>query len=88
LICIRTEAAHRGSSHETRTLPDKDDPASLRRNIFLSMTSYVMSRSMPVGERGGVLFTEQSPAALVAEIRKHRGRDIWLMGGVNSRVIS
>lgn len=46
-----------------------------------SITSYVMSRSMPVGERGGVLFTEQSPAALVAEIRKHPGRDIWLMGG-------
>ena len=46
-----------------------------------SMASYVMSRSTPPGERCGVIFTAQSPAALVGEIRKRRGKDIWLMGG-------
>lgn len=46
-----------------------------------SMTSYVMSGSQPPGERGGVIFTNQTPAALIAEIRKRRGQDIWLMGG-------
>lgn len=46
-----------------------------------SMTSYVMSRSMLAGERGGVFFTNQSPAAFVTEIRKRPGGDIWLMGG-------
>jgi dihydrofolate reductase len=46
-----------------------------------SLTSYVMSRSMTAGNRGGVIFTNQSPAALVAEIRERSGKDIWLMGG-------
>ena len=46
-----------------------------------SMTSYVMSGSQPPGERGGVIFTNQTPAALIAEIGKGRGKDIWLMGG-------
>ena len=46
-----------------------------------SMTSYVMSRSLPPGERGGVIFTGQSPEALVSELRKRKGKDIWLMGG-------
>jgi dihydrofolate reductase len=46
-----------------------------------SMSFYVMSRSLPPGERGGVTFTDQSPAALIAQIRKRKGNDIWLMGG-------
>jgi dihydrofolate reductase len=46
-----------------------------------SMTSYVMSRTLPPGERDGVIFTNQSPAALIAQIRERRGKDIWLMGG-------
>ncbi|HEY1467953.1 MAG TPA: dihydrofolate reductase family protein [Candidatus Acidoferrum sp.] len=46
-----------------------------------SIKSYVMSGSQPSGERGGVIFTNQTPAALIAEIRKRRGKDIWLMGG-------
>ncbi len=46
-----------------------------------SMTSYVMSGSQPPGERGAVIFTNQTPAALIAQIRKQRGKDIWLMGG-------
>jgi len=31
-----------------------------------SMTYYVMSRTLPSGERGGVTFTDQSPAELIA----------------------
>jgi len=46
-----------------------------------STTSYVMSRTQPPGRRGGVIFTNQTPAALIAEIRERRGKDIWLMGG-------
>jgi len=46
-----------------------------------SMIYYVMSRSQPAGERGGVIFTKQKPAELIAQIRKHRGKNIWHMGG-------
>jgi dihydrofolate reductase len=45
-----------------------------------STTYYVMSRSQ-AGERGGVIFTKQTPAELVAQIRKNRGKNIWHMGG-------
>jgi dihydrofolate reductase len=43
--------------------------------------SYVLSRTLPPGEREGVTFTQESPAALVEKIRQHKGKDIWLMGG-------
>src|SRR5579872_3662289 len=46
-----------------------------------SMTMYVMSRSQPPGERHGVTFVKLSPMQLSAEIRKTKGKDIWLMGG-------
>ena len=46
-----------------------------------SMKFYVMSRSKPSGERDGVTFTKKSPAALMRDIRKRPGKDIWLMGG-------
>ena len=46
-----------------------------------SMIYYVMSRSQPAGERGGVIFTKQTPAGLIAQIRKNRGKNIWHMGG-------
>ena len=42
---------------------------------------YVMSRSKPPGEREGAVFTNKSPAALVSQLRKLPGKDIWLMGG-------
>src|SRR5258708_19781199 len=35
-----------------------------------SMTYYVMSRSQPVGERGGVIFTNHTPAQLFPPIPK------------------
>jgi dihydrofolate reductase len=46
-----------------------------------SMTYFVMSRTLPPGERGGVIFTDQSPAELIAQFRKHPGKNIWHMGG-------
>ncbi|HEV1287868.1 MAG TPA: dihydrofolate reductase family protein [Bryobacteraceae bacterium] len=45
------------------------------------MKSYVMSRTLPSGERDGVHFVKQSPAALVRRIRAKPGKNIWLMGG-------
>ena len=46
-----------------------------------STTYYVMSRSQAPGERGSVIFTKQTPAGLIAQIRKNRGKNIWHMGG-------
>jgi dihydrofolate reductase len=46
-----------------------------------SMKSYVFSHSLPPGERDGLTFVNQSPATVIAQLRKHPGKDIWLMGG-------
>ena len=46
-----------------------------------SMATYVLSRSQPPGERHGVMFSDESPAAIIERLRKKRGKDIWLMGG-------
>ena len=46
-----------------------------------AMRMYVMSRTREPGERGGVIFVNEPPAALVAQIRRQGGTDIWLMGG-------
>src|SRR5215471_616080 len=42
---------------------------------------YVLSRTIPPGERDGVTFVNVSPQKLVDEIRRGKGKDIWLMGG-------
>lgn len=46
-----------------------------------TMKMYVMSRTQPPGERDGVIFANESPAALVGRLRKQRGKNIWMMGG-------
>lgn len=45
--------------------------------------TYVFSRSKPPGERDGLTFVNESPAAFVRRLRKRPGKnkDIWLMGG-------
>lgn len=43
--------------------------------------TYVLSRTLPPGEREGHIFVNVSPQALVEEIRRGKGKDIWLMGG-------
>jgi dihydrofolate reductase len=45
------------------------------------INTYVLSRTLPTGEREGKIFVNVSPEALVEEIRQHKGKDIWLMGG-------
>lgn len=45
------------------------------------ITTYVLSRTLPAGERDGMIFTSESPSALVEKIRKKQGKDVWLMGG-------
>ena len=45
------------------------------------LTCYVMSRSQPAVEQHGMKFTRRTPAALVRELRKQPGKNIWLMGG-------
>jgi dihydrofolate reductase len=46
-----------------------------------SMPTYVFSRTLAAGKRDGITFTHQTPAALVRQLRKSKGKNIWLMGG-------
>jgi dihydrofolate reductase len=46
-----------------------------------TMVSYVMSRTLPAGERNGAHVVRESPTELVRRIRAKPGRNIWLMGG-------
>ena len=43
--------------------------------------TFVFTRSQPPGERGGVIFTRQSPSALLKRLRARRGKHILHMGG-------
>jgi dihydrofolate reductase len=45
------------------------------------MAVYVFSRSLPLGDRDGYTFTSREPKALIQELRRRKGKDIWLMGG-------
>jgi len=46
------------------------------------MPTYVFSKSKPAGERDGVIFTDQTPAAFVENIRMQpEGKNILVMGG-------
>ena len=45
------------------------------------MATYVMSRTLPPGEREGMAFTQESPTTLVSRVRKQKGKHIWMMGG-------
>jgi dihydrofolate reductase len=45
------------------------------------LKTYVLSRTLPSGDREGKTFVNVPPEALVAEIRQRAGKDIWLMGG-------
>jgi dihydrofolate reductase len=45
------------------------------------MATYVMSKTLPPGEREGMIFTQESPASLVSRLRQQKGKDIWMMGG-------
>jgi dihydrofolate reductase len=52
----------------------------------MGLKTYVMSKTLPSGEREGLIFTRSSAKELVQEIRKgqsrkEQGKDIWMMGG-------
>jgi dihydrofolate reductase len=42
---------------------------------------YVFSRSLPEGDRGGAIFVRDDPKKLAEELRRKKGKDIWLAGG-------
>jgi dihydrofolate reductase len=42
---------------------------------------YIFSRSLPEGERDGAIFVREEPKRFVEELRKNKGKDIWLAGG-------
>jgi dihydrofolate reductase len=43
--------------------------------------TYVLSRSLPPGERDGLIFTNAAPSEIAASLRKRKGKNIWHMGG-------
>jgi dihydrofolate reductase len=43
--------------------------------------TYVFSRTRPPGKRDGMTWVNQPPAEFLAQIRKRRGKDIFLTGG-------
>jgi dihydrofolate reductase len=42
---------------------------------------YIFSRSLPEGEHGLATFVREEPKRLVEELRKKKGKHIWLLGG-------
>ena len=58
-----------------------DDGLKMGGSFSGSMKNYVFSKTLPPGERNGITFTNESPGAVIAAIRKQPGKHIWLMGG-------
>jgi dihydrofolate reductase len=58
-----------------------EDAKKLGGSFGDGMKSYVMSSSLPVGQREGAIFTNETPKALIEKVRKVHGKNIWLMGG-------
>ena len=45
------------------------------------LACYVFSRTLPPGERDGIIFTNDSPKSFVQSLRQKKGKHIWHMGG-------
>lgn len=45
------------------------------------LKTYVCSRTLPAGERDGLIYTAEPPEELIAKLRAKKGKNIWLMGG-------
>ncbi len=58
-----------------------DDGLKMGGSFTGSIKYYVFSKTHPPGERNHVTFTNESPSAVIVEIRKKPGKNIWLMGG-------
>ena len=48
---------------------------------FAAMETFVFSRTKEPGKRDGAEYITTPPIELVKELRKHPGKDLWLMGG-------
>ena len=48
---------------------------------YRTMQFFVFSKTLAPGTKGNVTITRESPAKVLANIRKVKGKDIWLMGG-------
>lgn len=48
---------------------------------YPNVKNYVFSRTLPPGERKGVEIVCADPSKFVAELKKRRGKDIYLSGG-------
>lgn len=58
-----------------------EDGLKMGGSFNKSTTNYVFSKTLAPGERNNVIFTNESPSAVIAEISKKPGKHIWLMGG-------
>jgi dihydrofolate reductase len=45
------------------------------------MKCYVFSQTLEPGEQNGVAIIRESPKRFIEQLRKKKGKDIWLMGG-------
>jgi dihydrofolate reductase len=58
-----------------------DDGLKMGGSFTGKTNYYVFSRTLLPGMRNGAMVTNDSPAAVIGEIRKKPGKNIWLMGG-------
>src|SRR5579859_441770 len=58
-----------------------DDGLKMGGTFSGGIKYFVFSKTLPPGMRNGALVTNDSPAAVIAEVRKSPGKHIWLMGG-------
>jgi dihydrofolate reductase len=69
------------STLDTLIVGRKTAPVSGASGFPVQMPAYVFSRSQPPGERNGLTFVNESPAALIERLRRQPGKNIFLMGG-------
>jgi dihydrofolate reductase len=58
-----------------------DDGLKMGGSFGGGIKYFVFSKTLPPGQRNGITFTNDSPGAVIAAIRKRPGKHIWLMGG-------
>jgi dihydrofolate reductase len=64
----------------TKRKKGKKGKEETEKNLF-GMETYVFSRTMKAGKRGGVEFVNSDPGEFVRELKKQEGKDIMVMGG-------
>ena len=70
------------SRFDTVLLGRKTHDEALRLGgLAPDLEAFVFSRTQPPGKRDGAGYVNSKPLELVVELRKHPGKDLWLMGG-------